>query len=167
MNTFCSSNKPRDENCSNKWLNPRWWVACEDCGHVVHIKRLKMLPFEIYFRFKLHCMASRDSRDAHQNISRPWICVSFRSSLSTPSKPGLLEFGKDLRKLFDYLDFFVFHLDLSLSIFVLLWRLRFFVNGWMSVVKKLLPQDNTRDTKEFVTTSNSQLTQETDKFIKK
>ena len=167
MNTFCSSNKPRDENFSNKWLNPRWWVACEDCGHVVHIKRLKMLPFEIYFRFKLHCMASRDSRDAHQNISRPWICVSFRSSLSTPSKPGLLEFGKDLRKLFDYLDFFVFHLDLSLSIFVLLWRLRFFVNGWISVVKKLLPQDNTRDTKEFVTTSNSQLTQETDKFIKK
>ena len=112
-------------------------------------------------------MASRDSRDAHQNISRPWICVSFRSSLSTPSKPGLLEFGKDLRKLFDYLDFFVFHLDLSLSIFVLLWRPRFFVNGWISVVKKLLPQDNTRDTKEFVTTSNSQLTQETDKFIKK
>ena len=54
MNTFCSSNKPRDENFSNKWLNPRWWVACEDCGHVVHIKRLKMLPFEIYFRFKLH-----------------------------------------------------------------------------------------------------------------
>ena len=115
---FCSSNEPRDVNFSNKWLNPRWWIACEDCQHVVHIKKLKMLHLNSILGS--NCTARHGVTGFAWRLSEYLETVnlrlfSFKPFISTPSKPGLLEFCKDLRKLFDYLDFFVFHLDLSLS----------------------------------------------------
>ena len=107
-------------------------------------------------------MASRDSRDAYQNISRPWICVSFRSSLSFQLRRNLdcWNFANICESFLIILTFSFFIwicpclvsrlVPVPFNIFVLLWRLRFFVNGWISVVKKLLPPDNTRGTKKML-----------------
>ena len=75
-------------------------------------------PFELYFRFKLHGKTGVTGfawRLSEYLETVNLRLFSFKPFISTPSKPGLLEFCKDLRKFFDYLDFFVFHLDLSLS----------------------------------------------------
>ena len=138
-----------------KVMDSLWGLSA--CGSY---QEAQNAPFELYFRFKLHGKTWRHGiRVTPIRISRDRESASlFVQAFQLRRNLDCWNFAKTCESFLIILTFSFFIwicpclvsrlVPVPFNIFVLLWRLRFFVNGWISVVKKLLPPDNTRGTKK-------------------